>query len=332
MKSENRKETEITPEFVMWAYRLFLDREPENETVVAGKVAALANSRELRQEFMNSPEFKQKNGRPAPALTGDESRLSIEVVSSKADLETLFKHIQETWQHLGEVEPYWSVLTSDKFRLANIEENEEIFYKSGKFNVTQLFNTLIRNEIDYNSFKTCLDYGCGLGRIVRWLAENFEHVYGYDISQSHINRAKYHLSATDIQNFTLHHIKNLRDIETLPKVDLIYSVLVLQHNPPPIIGFTIGQFIKALNPGGVAFFQVPTYRLNYSFSLKDYLSNQAKHLEMEMHVFPQRKIFEIVNEEGGRPIEVIEDASTGLRYGESSNTFLIQKRAVLSRY
>ena len=48
---------------------------------------------------------------------------------------------------------------------------------------------------------------------------------------------------------------------------------------------------------------------------------------MEMHVLPQRVIFEIAAQEGGQVIEVLEDGFTGLRFKEVSNSFLIQKRA-----
>jgi len=100
---------------------------------------------------------------------------------------------------------------------------------------------------------------------------------------------------------------------------------VLQHNPPPIIRFIIQQFIQALNPKGVALFQVPTYRLGYEFSQQKYLSREAKRREMEMHLLPQHQVFEAIGQEGGRLLEVIEDALTGSRYKEMSNTFLVQK-------
>ena len=55
--------------------------------------------------------------------------------------------------------------------------------------------------------------------------------------------------------------------------------------------------MKALSPGGVAFFQVPTYKEEYHFILEEYLGNQSPQDEMEMHVLPQHAVFEIVREE-----------------------------------
>lgn len=51
----------LTPEHVIWAYRLLLDREPENSHVIAQKLAAWTSVKELRNELMASSEFQQKN-------------------------------------------------------------------------------------------------------------------------------------------------------------------------------------------------------------------------------------------------------------------------------
>ncbi len=317
----------VDQEAVKWGYRLFLDREPENAKVVLDKVIALKNSQELRRIFIQSDEFKQKN--PAsPALSGDEPRLVIEEGNSEAELQTLFEHIQAAWEHLGETEPYWSVLTSEKFLHANIQHSSliEEFYGTGKNDEAQIIKTLERNGIDHTSFTSCLEYGCGVGRVTRWLAEYFSVVYGYDISRVHLQVAERYLAGNkNIRNVVLKQVKRVRDLEDLPRVDLIYSKIVLQHNPPPIIAFVIRQFVRALNAKGVALFQVPTYRLGYEFSLQKYLSNDATRREMEMHVLPQHKIFEIIRQGGGRVVEVIEDGWTGSGYKDLSNTFLIQK-------
>jgi 2-polyprenyl-3-methyl-5-hydroxy-6-metoxy-1,4-benzoquinol methylase len=324
----SKKRTRITPQSVIWAYRLFLDREPENRAVVQDKVRRLTNTQELRREFMNSAEFKERNeGFPPPAFSGNEPRMPIEEVQSGHDLQALLSHIHKVWEYLGKTEPHWSVLAAEQFKRSNIQKSEDIFYDSGRNDVATLFNTLDRNAIDYTTFKTCLEYGCGLGRVTRWLAERFEKVFAYDISRPHLQGAKNYLTKVGIRNVVFHHISKIQDIENLPKADLVYSVIVLQHNPPPVIGLIIKNLVKALNPGGVAFFQVPTYMIGYRFSLQEYLANEATKHEMEMHVLPQSKIFDIVMKEGGKPVEVFEDNWTGLRCVRS-NTFLIQKGMV----
>ena len=314
-------------EAVVWSYRLFLDREPENEGVILEKMAGAKNTSELRRDFMQSAEFRVNNlSYASPALYGDEPRMNIEEVSSDVELQVLFEHIQDSWQHLGKTEPYWSVLAAEKFLQANIQSPATIaeFYESGKHDVHRILKTLERNQIDHTLFKSCLEYGCGLGRVTRWLAEIFDVVYGYDISQEHLQIAKEYIDGK-YSNILLSQLKKVKDIENLPKVDFIYSVIVLQHNPPPIIRFIIQQFIRALNPKGVALFQVPTYRMGYEFSYQKYLTEERKKRNMEMHLLPQQQVFEAIRQEGGRLLEVIEDALTGSRCKEMSNTFLVQK-------
>jgi FkbM family methyltransferase len=51
----------LTREHVVWAYRLLLDREPENEDVIGPKLAGSLNTRELRHHLMTSAEFQEKN-------------------------------------------------------------------------------------------------------------------------------------------------------------------------------------------------------------------------------------------------------------------------------
>jgi len=314
---------DVSPESVVWAYRLFLDREPESSLVVAEKLEWLSTTQDIRQEFVNSEEFKQKNpGLLFLSLSGDEPPLFIERVS---DLQRLFFHIQNVWENLGETEPYWSVASFENFKASRIEETRSEFYNLGLGNVATFFKTLDRNGIDHTSFKTCLEYGCGLGRVTYWLAKRFETVLGYDISKSHLQLAKQYLNGIGIQNVSLKYISQPQEIGNFPKVDVVYSVIVLQHNPPPIIRLIIQELIRALRSGGIAFFQVPTYRLGYRFSLEEYLAGEATRGHMEMHVLPQNEIFEIVSREQGKIVEVLEDAWPGLRYGERSNTFVIQK-------
>ncbi len=53
------------------------------------------------------------------------------------------------------------------------------------------------------------------------------------------------------------------------------------------------------------------------------MENEAKkHVMTEIHV-----LFQTAREEGCELVEVLEDGSTGLRFGEVSNTFLIRKTA-----
>jgi FkbM family methyltransferase len=51
----------LTRDHVVWAYRLLLDRDPENEDVIGPKLAGSRDTRELRNHLMTSGEFRDKN-------------------------------------------------------------------------------------------------------------------------------------------------------------------------------------------------------------------------------------------------------------------------------
>lgn len=316
----------LTDEAVTWAYRLFLDREPESRQAVENMIANANNHQELRQIFLSSQEFQLHNRRNdfAVSLAGYEPPLPIDEV---VDLGELFFHIQRVWNELGETEPHWSVLTAEKFKSARIEESRQEFFHSGLQDVAVLLRTLERNGIDPARLETCLEFGCGLGRLTCWLARNFVNVIGYDISRSHLQLAGDYLQEEGLDNVSLQHLDHPNKLRDLPRVDLAFSLIVLQHNPPPIIRLILEQIFKSLTPGGVAVLQVPTYELGYRFSLAEYLATAVRNPVMEFHVLPQKEVFAIATRQGCYPLEVLEDDKAGLEYGRRSNTFVIQKQS-----
>ena len=204
----------ISKEAIIWAYRLFLDREPENEPAVSGKLDYLTTTQDVRREFLTSDEYRASNpANPTLSLSGHEPSMLIEKVD---DLQGLFAHIQDVWERLGRTEPHWSVLTWDKFRSSGDGTRRE-FYATGRNDVDLLFDTLKRNNIDCSGLKTCLEFGCGLGRVTSWLAERFETVIGYDISSAHLHLAQQYFGEKNYENISLYHLNKLRDLESLQK-------------------------------------------------------------------------------------------------------------------
>ncbi|MGQ9897132.1 MAG: methyltransferase domain-containing protein [Acidobacteriota bacterium] len=317
----------VTPEAVQWAYRLILGREPSPEEISAHLHAP--DLARLRQAFFGCREFRERERiLCGPSLSGFESPLVLEDDIAAQTLEKLLAHIQASWQELGQVEPYWSVLSSEEFKLDHLADNREQFYASGNESVEQFLRFLERNGCfpDGIADKTVLEYGCGVGRATHALARHFSHVYAYDISASHLSLAKQWTDSLALTNITFTQIQRLQDVLHLPKVQAVYTIIVLQHNPPPVIRIILRGLLSALLPGGVALFQLTTYRENYSFAVADYLRGSAKRVgQIEMHVLPQRRVFEIIAQTGCQVLEVLDDAWAGYRGGELSNTFLVRK-------
>lgn len=66
----------VTDNLVRWAYRLFLDREPESEGAVAQKMSSSSSTEDLRRDFMSSPEFRHRN-RQLPGLAPEQTVVVI---------------------------------------------------------------------------------------------------------------------------------------------------------------------------------------------------------------------------------------------------------------
>jgi len=122
-------------------------------------------------------------------------------------------------------------------------------------------------------------------------------------------------------------VRTLTDLDALPKVDLVYSCIVLQHNPPPIMELLMARLLAALAPKGVAYLHFPTYMRNYVFDLPSYLTHADRLREVEMHAITQRRAFAIVRDAACDVLEVLDDDRlTGLGRHNITNVFLVQKR------
>ena len=82
--------------------------------------------------------------------------------------------------------------------------------------------------------------------------------------------------------------------------------------------------LKALNPGGIALFQVPTFKIGYEFDISKYLSEDHE-LDMQMHCIPQNNIFDAIFKNSCKLLEVREENSIGMLGEAISNLFIVMK-------
>jgi len=307
------------------AYRLILGREPENADAVATWAAGAPDLMSLRSQFLNSEEFLNSRVVRLPVSLdwGAESRIDVNVPAGL--LHQMLDRVAKTWQGLGSTQPFWSVLTSDEYKMERFGEHADTYWESGKGDVDRLNAWLKRNGIPaFGGNHTCCEYGCGTGRVTRWLADQFSRVVALDISLPHIELAQSHMKRAGKSNVSFRHIDSLAFLnQKVQPVDVFFSFIVLQHNPPPIIAVILNTVLQWLKPGGVAFFQVPTYAPNYSFIAEDYLQHPSQ--TMEMHILPQRYVQAIASRQNCEMIEVQPDLYVGSP-DWISNTFLLRKK------
>jgi SAM-dependent methyltransferase len=319
-----------TKQVVTALYRTFLRREPDPLGLESHSENLNAFGLEHTiAEFFRSPEFNEVAA-PTPGFVklNFQGPMSVQTSCGREELEALWKHVSEVWTHLGSTDPFWSVLTSDRYRMSNSPNAGAItsFYEGGEVDKDYLMAALSRNGFEPANFDTLAEYGCGLGRTTRWLASAFRKIKAIDISEFHISAARDHLSSIGLSNVDFVHLSRPADLKKLQEIDLFFSVIVLQHNPPPIILEILRQAFTGLNARGVAVFQVPTHNETYRFSLSEYWRDEAIKKEMEIHFVPQSTVLDIAENCGLRALEVRPDHCVGHFHDWMSNTFVLQKR------
>jgi SAM-dependent methyltransferase len=119
------------------------------------------------------------------------------------------------WNTFGEIEPYFAVLTHDRFLSERMSAaDREAFFAFGEADIAQIFDL-----IDIAP-KSALDFGCGVGRLTRALVKRVDRVVGVDAAESMLRIAR-------------ENVPNATFSTAIPdeRFDLIVSLLVFQHIP-----------------------------------------------------------------------------------------------------
>jgi len=103
---------------------------------------------------------------------------------------------------------------------------------------------------------TCVEVGCGPGRMTGALAERFDQVVAVDVSPAMLERAHAAVSAPNV-SFVAVSGERLDGVED-GSADTLVCYLVLQHLPDrEVVEGYLREFARVLAPGGAAYVQVP---------------------------------------------------------------------------
>jgi len=176
------------------------------------------------------------------------------------------KTTQKVWDELGKKDPLWAVLSWDE-KIDNKWDRDE-FFAIGKQEIIELFDYLSNLKISINKNKV-LDFGCGVGRLSQSLSKYFNEVNGVDISQSMIDKAN---EFNQYKNKCKYYLNKKDDLSIFAddSFDFIYSNITLQHIEPVCVKKYIKEFVRILNKGGIAVFQMPSHRF---FTKKNFIIN-----------------------------------------------------------
>jgi SAM-dependent methyltransferase len=167
-----------------------------------------------------------------------------------------FKTAARTWEAFGESDPFFGVL-SDPTKHGGRWDPDE-FFASGRAHVAKLLRTLSDAGATFQP-GTCLDFGCGPGRLTVPLSASFQRTVGVDVARPMIEAARRFRPQSASCEFVVNLHPDLRSFES-GTFDVVHSCLVLQHIPPDVTLRYIAEFFRVAKPGGVVVFQLPAVR------------------------------------------------------------------------
>lgn len=256
----------------------------------------------------------------------DHEQRTIQVAMDSSEHQALFRRIQAQWTKYGESEPFASVLSDERFLNENIQQNMHILEASGNEVVRRLRVVAERNQVVITKGK-CLELGCGVGRITEPLSHLFTHVVAADVSPGNLEVCKKHVHDAGARNVEALLLQSPEHISMVRGIDAFLSVIVLQHNPPPVQYFLLDSILGNINPGGVAFFQTATFNPGYAYQIGHHLGLDTEAFESwSLHCLPMKHILQLFRKHGMDVLEVIEDGQTGGMHNRfHSHTFFAVK-------
>jgi 2-polyprenyl-3-methyl-5-hydroxy-6-metoxy-1,4-benzoquinol methylase len=252
------------------------------------------------------------------------------------------KSDQKTWEKLGELAPYHSVLVAEQFKPENLsEESLAAFFDSGREHVARLME-IVREFRPQFMPRMAVDFGCGVGRITVPLAKISSRVLAVDISKPMLDEAKKNCAKRGVDNVRF---MTTAEFLRLPdaSADFLHSFIVLQHVPPAKGHELVEKLIATLEEGGIGAIHV-TFHDNRSpvrwllswiksnvpgaAQLHNLLRRQPlNYPPMQMHVYSLDRIFRILHERGCHKV-----LSRFSEHGQHLGMFLIFEKSKLNPF
>jgi 2-polyprenyl-3-methyl-5-hydroxy-6-metoxy-1,4-benzoquinol methylase len=157
---------------------------------------------------------------------------------------------ERDWRRLGEIDPYYGVLSTDRFRTENLtEQAKRDFFETGVAHV-ELCLEILQRVFAFRPHGRALDFGCGVGRLTCAMAPFFSQVVGLDISPGMLSEARAQAQNKGLTTVTFDLSTNDRLLGP-SQYDFVHSYLVLQHVPVKRGEEIVEKMIIALKADGV---------------------------------------------------------------------------------
>lgn len=131
----------------------------------------------------------------------------------------------------------------------DVPNEEGAFFESGRVDYQRFLVPFFRKMNFDARGKVGLEIGCGIGRIARWMAQDFGQYIGVDVSPEMVRRAsEYGVPKATFRAASGGELSGIAD----ESVDFVFSFAVFQHVPDKgaILNY-FSETARVLRPGGI---------------------------------------------------------------------------------
>jgi SAM-dependent methyltransferase len=221
------------------------------------------------------------------------------------------QELQRTWEGLAQQDPLWAICTDPAKQ--NKRWSREEFFATGKNEVGVVLRCVAGLGVSIDVKTPALDFGCGVGRLTRALAEHFAECWGVDISPTMIALAKEFNRDLPPCRFLLNERDRLEELQD-NYFGFVYSSIVLQHMAERYIRKYLAELVRVLRRGGVLVFQLPDgfrgsafIRVRARVALRARLNFVLKKhgpRGMEMHCISEQAVRKLIEASGAQVVDV----------------------------
>jgi len=220
--------------------------------------------------------------------------------------------IEKKWEYFGETNPYFAVLTFDKFKSENINDDAlEGFFQTGEEYVERVWQEIEENFQPQFKPRSAIDFGCGVGRITLPIARRSEAVVGVDISENMLKEARQNSGKFDLKNVSF--VKGDNDLTKVSgEFDFIHSFIVFQHIEPKIGEAIVKKLVGILSAGGIGVLhftyfnnqnslaQKIRFRIyrdySWTYKLRNFVRGRKKDFLIPMYLYDINRLLLILQE------------------------------------